>query len=207
MTSPSFTSKSYVRDAKENLRVKWNNAFTYFHCNFQSVVFAAGGIYFKPLAESFAAAVKQVLKDKPKDQIKIIDVAAGTGLVGVELQKLGYANLHALDISQKMLNEAKKKKVYKKFICAALNDKRIPEIETGEFDALVCGGTMLTGHIRSSALMEMTRIVKIGKFHSYSPVIFVKQFCRKQRKTKRLVAMIPRGWHSLIGAKYVCLAP
>lgn len=128
----------------------------------ESVVVAAGGIYYKPLAESFDATVKQVLKDKPKDQIKIIDVAAGTGLIGVELQKLGYTNLHALDISQEMLNEAKKKHVYKKLICAALNDHQIPEIETGEFDGLVCGATMLTGHIRSSALGEMIRIVKIG---------------------------------------------
>ena len=71
-----------------------------------------------------------------------------------------------MDISQEMLNEAKKKNVYKKLICAALNDQRIQEIETGEFDALVCAGTMLTGHIRSSALVEMIRIVKIGKFHS-----------------------------------------
>ena len=151
--------------------MKQNDTFTYLHCYFQSVVVAAGGIYFKPFVESFDATVKQVLKDKPKDQIKIIDVAAGTGLIGVELQKLGYTNLHALDISQEMLNEAKKKNVYKKLICAALNDQQIAEIETGEFDALVCASTMLTGHIRSSALVEMIRIVKIGKFCSHYPVI------------------------------------
>ena len=151
--------------------MKQNDTFTYLHCNFQSVVVAAGGFYFKPFVESFDATVKQVLKDKPKDQIKIIDVAAGTGLIGVELQKLGYTNLHALDISQEMLNEAKKKNVYKKLICAALNEQQIAEIETGEFDALVCASTMLTGHIRSSALVEMIRIVKIGKFCSHYPVI------------------------------------
>ena len=146
--------------------MKWNNTFTYVHCTFQSVVVAAGGIYYKPFAESFDETVKRVLTDRPKEAIKIIDVAAGTGLIGVELQKLGYTNLQALDISQEMLNEAKKKNVYKKLICAALNDQRIQEIETGEFDALVCAGTMLTGHIRSSALVEMIRIVKIGTFHS-----------------------------------------
>ena len=72
-----------------------------------------------------ADAIKQVLIDKPKDEIKIMDARAGTGNVGVELSKLGYTNLHALDISQEMLNEAKKKKVYKKVICAALNDQWI----------------------------------------------------------------------------------
>lgn len=118
-------------------------------------------------------------------------MAAGTGLIGVELQKLGYTNLHALDISQEMLNEAKKKNVYKKLICAALNDQRVPEIEAGEFDALVCAGTMLTGHIRSSALVEMIRIVKIGKFKLVISCDFVqvqikKKIDNKESSPKRL---------------------
>ncbi|XP_020620875.1 uncharacterized protein LOC110058565 [Orbicella faveolata] len=80
--------------------------------------------------------------------------------MAVELQRLGYTALCALDISDGMLNEAKKKNVYKKFICAALTDQEIPEIQTGEFDALICGGAMFKGHIHSSALTEMVRIVK-----------------------------------------------
>ena len=83
--------------------------------------------------------------------------------MAVELHKLGYTNLHALDISQEMLNEAKKKNVYKRIICAPLNDQRIPEIETGEFDAMICGGTLLRGVVRSFALVEMVRMVRPGK--------------------------------------------
>ena len=130
----------------------------------QEVVHDAGSVYHQPLAECLAEAVKQAFPGKPKDEIKIIDVGAGTGLMAVELQKLGYKNLHALDISQGMLNEAKKKNVYNKFICAALTDQRIPEIEAGEYDALICGGSMFKGHIRSSAIIEMVRMVKTGKF-------------------------------------------
>ena len=84
--------------------------------------------------------------------------------MAVELQKLGYTNLHALDISQEMLNEAKKKNFYKKIICAPLNDQRIPEIETGEFDALICGGTLIKGLVRSLAFLEMVRMVRTGEF-------------------------------------------
>ncbi|XP_020620876.1 uncharacterized protein LOC110058566 [Orbicella faveolata] len=116
------------------------------------------------MAEYLDNAIKQVLRDKPKDEIKIMDAGAGTGNVGVELSKLGYTNLHALDISQGMLDEAKKKNVYKKVICAALNDQRIPEIETGEFDALICCGTLVQGHAHSNAFAEMIRMVKIGMF-------------------------------------------
>ncbi|KAL9967584.1 hypothetical protein ACROYT_G025845 [Oculina patagonica] len=116
----------------------------------------------KPLAECLDDAIKQVFQDKAKDEIKIIDAGAGTGLVGIELYQLGYTNLYALDISQEMLNEAKKKNLYKQLICAPLNDQRVPEIETGEFDALICGGTLYTGHVRSSAFVEMVRMVRIG---------------------------------------------
>ena len=81
----------------------------------------------------------------------------------MELDKLGYTDLHALDISQEMLTEVKKKNLYKNFICAPLSDQRIPEIETGEFDALICAGVLVKGHVRSSALGEMVRLVKSGE--------------------------------------------
>ena len=130
---------------------------------FSKQTVTAGVVFRKPLVQCLDAAIKQVFQNKEKDDIMIIDAGAGTGLVGVELKQLGYTNLHALDISQEMLDEAKKKNLYKKLICAPLNDHRIPGIETGEFDALICGGTLITGHVRSSAFVEMVRMLRIGK--------------------------------------------
>ena len=89
-------------------------------------------------------------------------MGAGTGLIGIELQKLGYSNLHALDISPEMLKEAKKRNIYKRFFCVGLSDQLISEIQTGEFDGLICAGTLLTGHIRAAAFEEMVRMVKHG---------------------------------------------
>ena len=123
----------------------------------------AGRAYHKPIAECLDAAVKQVFQDKPKGEIKIIDAGAGTGMLGIELHKLGYNNLHALDISQGMLNEAKKNASYKKYICSSLSDQRIPVIETGEFDALASAATVLKAYVRARAFSEMIRIVKTGK--------------------------------------------
>ena len=97
------------------------------------------------------------------DQIKIIDAGAGTGLIGVELKKLGYTNLCALDISAEMLTEAKKKEVYTEFICTSLNGHSISQIKSGQFDALICGGALITGRIGSSAFVEMIRMVQTGR--------------------------------------------
>ena len=114
------------------------------------------------MAESLHNALKEVYQDKPKDQIKIIDAGAGTGLIGVELKKLGYTNLCALDITAEMLKEAKKKEVYTEFICTSLNGQPIAHIKSGQFDAFICGGALLTGRIGSSAFVEMIRMVQTG---------------------------------------------
>ena len=125
---------------------------------------AARVAYHKPLIKCFHKAFEQVFQDKPKDQIKIVDAAAGTGWLGVELKKLEYTNLYALDISPEMLKLAKKKKIYKDLICAALNGQPIPQIETGQFDALICGGSILEGRIGPSAFVEMIRMVRAGTY-------------------------------------------
>ena len=114
------------------------------------------------MAEFLDAAIKQVYHDQDKSHIRIIDAGAGTGLAGVELSKLGYTNIDALDISQEMLNEADRKNVYTKLICAPLNEERNPEIETGGYHVLICTGTLVIAHVRPVALHEMIRMVKTG---------------------------------------------
>ena len=81
----------------------------------QDVVEAARGVYHKPLAECLEGVLTENFPEKAKDDLKIIDVGAGTGLIGIEFQKLGNSNLHALDISPEMLKEAKKRNIYKRF--------------------------------------------------------------------------------------------
>ena len=62
-----------------------------------------------------------------------------------------------------MLREAKKKEVYTEFICTSLNGHSISQIKSGQFDALICGGALITGRIGSSAFVEMIRMVQTGR--------------------------------------------
>ena len=128
------------------------------------------------MARALDAAFKLVFQDKTRSQIKIIDAGAGTGLAGEELFKLGYTNIDALDISQEMLNEAKKKNIYKKLICAPLTEQRIPEIQTGEYHGLISTGALVIAHVRPEALEEMTRMVKPGK-KNFSYVLYLEVQC------------------------------
>ncbi|KAL9967995.1 hypothetical protein ACROYT_G026319 [Oculina patagonica] len=123
----------------------------------------AGCVFYKPMGKFFDNAINEVFQGKiAKHEIRIMDAGAGTGQVGVELQKLGYDNIDALDISHGMLNEAKKKNVYQKFICVSLSEQPTPGIEADEYDALICAGTLIFAHVKPAAIDEIIRMVRNG---------------------------------------------
>lgn len=115
------------------------------------------------MAKTFNDAALKVFTQKTKEDIKIIDVAAGTGLVGEELYKLGFINLDALDMSSQMLKEAKKKNVYKRFFCLPVDGRQISQFDTGEYNALICLNAFGNNHIMPTALKELCRIVSKGQ--------------------------------------------
>ena len=98
--------------------------------------------------------------------MKILDVGAGTGLVGENLRGRGYTHIDALDISQEMLDVTKEKDIYSKLICAALGDEPVSEIATGEYDGLISSGAFTEGHIGPGGFREVVRQVKPGN-HIY----------------------------------------
>lgn len=105
---------------------------------------------------------KDVFPDANKN-IRILDAGAGTGIIGEMLVKQGYTNIDGLDISQKMLDVAEKKNVYKRLICAPLSDIRIEQIQTAEYDVTLCAGTIVYGQAKPVALDECIRHVRPGE--------------------------------------------
>ncbi|XP_077988542.1 methyltransferase-like protein 27 [Glandiceps talaboti] len=91
---------------------------------------------------------------------RILDCAAGTGLVGQELNRYGYRDIEAIDISQILLNQAAEKCVYKKLICAKLGADQIEGIKEDTYDAIVCAGGFLDGHLDDTCFTEFVRILR-----------------------------------------------
>ena len=102
----------------------------------------------------------EVLAEHVPAGSKILDAGAGTGLVGVELQRLGYADICAMDISQGMLDEARAKGCYNDFRQMVLGQTL--GFDSDAYDAVVSVGVFTPGHAPPNSFDELARITRPG---------------------------------------------
>lgn len=91
---------------------------------------------------------------------RILDAGAGTGLMGEILVKLGYDDLVAMDLSREMLEEARKKNVYREFHQMVMGKPLA--FATDSFDAVVSTGVLTVGHAPPSSFDELIRVTRPG---------------------------------------------
>jgi len=91
---------------------------------------------------------------------RVLDVGAGTGLVGQRLAAHGLAKIDALDISVEMLAVAASKGCYNAMIEGDLMGC-LP-IAADTYDFIISAGTFTHGHVDAAALDELLRITKPG---------------------------------------------
>ena len=103
-------------------------------------------------AETFARFVNK--------DAKVLDAGAGTGLVGVELNRLGYSDIEAMDMSMGMLEEARAKNVYCDFHQMTMGETL--GFETDSYDAVIGVGVLTLGHAPAHSLDELVRVTKPG---------------------------------------------
>ena len=103
-----------------------------------------------------AAATRNLL---PPDA-RILDVGAGTGLLGAELAEAGFTRLDGLDLSPGMLAEARRKGVYGDLREGRLGDELA--YESGGYDGVVASGVLTTGHAPAGSMDELVRITRRG---------------------------------------------
>ena len=103
------------------------------------------------VAEAFAA----LGPDGP-----VLDVGAGTGLVGVRLAELGVGPVDGTDISPGMLAVAADKEVYAGVFEGDLLG-RLP-VADGAYGSAVSAGTFTNGHVGPDGIDEVLRIVRKG---------------------------------------------
>ncbi len=143
-------NKAYTLETPEdsvNLYNRW--AETY------DEEFAVANDYNYP--DMIAGMYAQRTKDKAAP---VLDVGAGTGLVGEGLAQRGVSLVDALDISAGMLEVSMRKGCYRAPIEADLTGNL--DIPDASYGGITCAGTFTIGHVGPEAIDELIRIARPG---------------------------------------------
>ncbi|XP_046574641.1 methyltransferase-like protein 27 [Haliotis rubra] len=110
------------------------------------------------MAESVAAQYPSNRGD-----IRILDVAAGTGLVSVELRKHGFVHIDGLEPSEGMLLEAKRNNLYEQYILDMLGENTL-DIADDTYTVVTMSGLSreVMKKLPVRALEEMARVTQPG---------------------------------------------
>jgi ubiquinone/menaquinone biosynthesis C-methylase UbiE len=106
-------------------------------------------------------AARLLEKMCPNREVKILDAGAGTGKVGECLANLGYKAIVAIDLSEKMLEIARKKQVYTALHTANL-EKPLNFCDDETFDAIAAVGVFTYGHASPTGLSNLLPLLKPG---------------------------------------------
>ena len=102
-----------------------------------------------------ALTLSKLLANKDAE---ILDAGAGTGLVGKELAKQGFTNLTAVDLSEKMLEVAREKQVYKNLYQGNLESAFLSDFVT--FDVIITAGVFAYAHAGVEVLNNLFGFLK-----------------------------------------------
>ena len=107
-------------------------------------------------------AAESTLSGVEKGALKLLDIGAGTGLIGEKLAARGFTNLQAVDLSPRMLAIAEKKNLYQRTVCDSLFNWR-KHFAVGQFDIALSCSVFTPGQLKPNAFDEIICLVKPGK--------------------------------------------
>ena len=147
--APDLSAAYALKDAEDARRLYAGWAATY------DARFGAAHGYVGP------REVARVLAARGAPEGPILDVGAGTGLVGQAVAvALPGAVIDGLDLSREMLAEAEGKGVYRRLIAADLNAPL--DLPDAAYAAMTCSGTFTHGHVGPGCLPELLRCLAPG---------------------------------------------
>ena len=121
-----------------------------------------------------ATAVEQFIQRLKQfgysNDVRILDLGCGTGLVGEELHKRGYKNIDGVDLTPEMLELAKAKGVYNSLHQGAMGSPGCKDLGVGanQYDAAISVGVFSVAHARSDGFDDLVHVVKPGGLITFS---------------------------------------
>ncbi|MCV2894220.1 class I SAM-dependent DNA methyltransferase [Lentibacter sp. XHP0401] len=90
----------------------------------------------------------------------VLDIGAGTGLVGAHMAAAGLGPVDGVDICQEMLDVAAERGVYRLLFLGDMTGRL--DVVDGAYGAVISSGTFTTGHVGPEALDEVLRVAATG---------------------------------------------
>lgn len=94
--------------------------------------------------------------------VRILDVACGTGLVAKELRARGFLRIDGLDGSQQMLAIAEQRGLYDNCFHELVGEEQLRHVADASYDQLITTGSFLPGHMTAKCLRTLGRAVRRG---------------------------------------------
>ncbi|CDX21090.1 Type 11 methyltransferase [Mesorhizobium plurifarium] len=111
------------------------------------------------IVAELAAVVQMAYLDKERAATAILDAGCGTGLVGVELERLGFRLIDGFDLSNEMAEKARETRVYRDVRGDV--DLSLPlSGYSASYDITVCCGVLTLGHVQPDRLRELARVTR-----------------------------------------------
>ena len=96
----------------------------------------------------------------PHTDAELIDAGCGTGLVGVELEKLGYRSIDGFDLSPVMAQRARARGVYRSLEGEIDMMQAARHYPVASYDAVLSVGVFTLGHVPPEALPVLLQLVR-----------------------------------------------
>lgn len=140
--------------------------------------------YAGPLAiAEFYHRIRKQQSSLSPETVKILDAGCGTGLVGLMLKDFGYSAIDGFDLSEKMIELAKKTQSYQSLKGGVDLNQLRKTYEENQYDACLACGVFTLGHVPPEALTEMIRVTRSGG-------MIVVSTCKKYYETTHFQAVV-----------------
>ncbi|MER9254424.1 class I SAM-dependent methyltransferase [Mesorhizobium sp. M0598] len=116
------------------------------------------------IVAELAGAVQTAYLARQRTAIAILDAGCGTGLVGVELERLGFRWIDGFDLSEEMAEQARQTRVYRHVQGNVDLNGPLSDYPSASYDITVCCGVFTLGHVRPDGLRELARVTRPNGF-------------------------------------------
>ncbi|MER8956559.1 class I SAM-dependent methyltransferase [Mesorhizobium sp. M0833] len=116
------------------------------------------------IVAELAGAVQTAYLAKQRAAIAILDAGCGTGLLGVQLERLGFRLIDGFDLSEEMAEKARQTHVYRHVRGDVDLNAPLSDYSSASYDITVCCGVFTLGHVRPDALRELARVTRPNGF-------------------------------------------